>query len=53
LTIEDNDDSDDLVIIGEKVDNSNKGKKTIEAVNQDVVCIRLRCYLSLLDYYYY
>jgi len=36
------DDSEDVVIIGEKVNNSNKGK-TIDAVHDDhqvVVCIR-------------
>jgi hypothetical protein len=41
IDIDDDDDSD-LEIIGEKVGRSNKGKKTIDAVNQVVVCIRLR-----------
>lgn len=41
------DDSEDVVIIGEKVNNSNKGK-TIDAIHDDhqvVVCIRfVFCY---------
>ena len=42
------DDSEDVVIIGEKVNNSNKGK-TIDAIHDDhqvVVCIRFVFWFS-------
>jgi hypothetical protein len=41
IDIDDDDDSD-LEIIGEKVGRSNKGKKTIDATNQVLICIRLK-----------
>jgi hypothetical protein len=46
IVIDDDDnDSDDLVIIGEKVGKSNK-RKAVEVTHQVVVCIA--CYLSFL-----
>jgi hypothetical protein len=43
--IDNGDDSEDLVIIGEKVSKSNK-REVIETIHQVVVCIR--CYFSFL-----
>lgn len=53
--IHDDDDSDDLVLIDEKVSKSNM-RNTIEAINQVVVCITLRLIFDLsslaVDWYY-
>jgi len=47
IDIDDDDDSDDLMIVGEDVTKSNRGK-TNQTIPEVVVCIR--CYLSFTDY---
>jgi len=50
IDIDNDDDSEDVVIIGEKVNNSNKGK-TIDAVHDDhqvVVCIKFVFVISCI-----